>query len=612
MPLTIIQFPKEQVRFLQVIHATQVAAEPPAIFRIQRKTVQVLRVARGVSTVRGHPKRGTSMAASVLSGIATGQEAAFPNATYLRRRYKKLQRCKISRSTNAQSARSNLADPSLDPSFQAIRALNAQPGSKPEPIVVHAIIEDTRHCFAGNVKLLPSTPPTQMNTTPIEQESLSFSERVERMGQAIDRGQQIIFVPSDEPGRINVFARNAAASNACSVDNETFQYTRQRTDTPIISTSQRQDLENRIRAQIAASADTGSTDSIAPAVHHEGHRGVDPRKFCTYGRDGVQCHTISPIPLDYHRPREMATPVVSSGNSASDLSSPTRQIVARRLAEAKHPTHSAQSDRSANAVDGASLWLPNAAPSEGPSPSSRNRSRKAVEDRLERQERDRGVVAWIRRVKANINPAKNSPAKKTRKANGVFRDNPSSGSYKWSGTPIPRPDKVLRDMTNIRQPGYLERNSFAQERNMREHKGTKAKVQARVKPQPEVMPSRPLAGSHFQGTLPQAEFNSHPAGPRTLASERTAIRSHRFADFLPAPTTRSRASSEASMVRPSQSVNKMDHQAFALARLEGRVPPPPASPIQRLADDASLYGSDVELELETHEDGLSSAIKSSV
>ncbi|KAL8932347.1 MAG: hypothetical protein Q9211_006365, partial [Gyalolechia sp. 1 TL-2023] len=182
------------------------------------------------------------------------------------------------------------------------------------------------------------------------------------------------------------------------------------------------------------------------------------------------------------------------------------------------------------------------------------------------------------------------------KANGDFRDEQPIGSYKWDGTPISHPDDVLRDMTNIRQPGYLEKNSFAQERHMRGHEATKTKVQSRVQPQPAVVTSRPLAGSIVQRPLAQAESNSHPAGQRALTSELTAIPSHRVAHSLPAPTTRSRVPSQASMVRPPQTVN--EHQAFALARLEGRVPPPPASPIQRVVDHASLYGSHVQLERE--------------
>ncbi|KAL8934216.1 MAG: hypothetical protein Q9216_006019 [Gyalolechia sp. 2 TL-2023] len=598
MPLSIIQFPKDQVQFLQVFHATQVAAEPPAIVRIQRKSVHVLRVASDVRKFRRRSKKGTSMAPSILFGIATGEEAAFPNATYLRKRYKKLQRCTISRTPSAQSARSTIDRSSLDPSFQAIRALNGQPGSRPEPVIVHAIIQDARHGFAGNVKLLPTTLSNEMKGTPIQEEHSSFSERVERMGQAIDRGQQIIFVPSDEPGKINVFARNADASNAASVENETFQYSRQATYSPIISANQRRDLENRIRAQIAVSAKVTSGTSIATAVRHERHVGVDQHKLCTPGGDGVQCHAISPVPLNYNRPREMVTPVTISGDSTSDLSSPTRQVAARQSMKAKFPTCSTQNDRSRNLLEEGASWYPNIAPSKVPSPAPRIGSRNPVEGPPGQQEKDIRVLSWIRRVKAAISPAKKSPAKRTGKAHGVFRDAQASDSNRWGETPIRRPDNVLRDMTNTRQPGYLERKSFAQERNMRERHGTEVKVQNRVKPQLTAVPSRALAGSCLQAPLPQARSSSRPTRRGASTGDRTGLGGPIIADSLPAPGTKSRGSSEASTVKRSPNEDDLHPEvAFTLARLEDRVPPPPASPIQRLADGASLYGSDVELEL---------------
>lgn len=540
------------------------------------------------------------MTPSILSGIATGQEAVFPNATYLRKRYKKLQRCKVSRGCNAQPAVSDLTDQYFDPSFEAIRALNGQAGSTREPVVVHAFIKDARPRYPGTTKPLPATPPDETNTTQLERNSQSFSERVERLGQAIDKGREIIFRSSDEPGAIEVFARVPATSNTIFMHADTDRNPRQRAYTPIISPDQQQDLKNRIRAQIAASANANQIESTAAVIHHERPKKIDPRKIHIQGRDGVQCQIISPIPLDYHRSRNIATPIVSDDDSTSDVSSPTRQAVARPLVVAKHPVFSTQRDRSANAVDGATQWYRDVWPSQIPPPESTMESQQVVTNRPKREENQAGIVSWVRSVKAAFTPKKKSPTKKARKANGVFRDDTSSAIKKRIGAPKSCPDNVLRDTTNIRQPGYLLGNSFAQERGVQERKRAEVRDQPRGRPNPNplVVPSCALAGPHHQGRLPQAELNSRPARRDVLNGDQKRLLGQLDAHSLPAHKTISRASSEVSALQHPRKVESLHPDVeFALARLEGQVSPPPASPIQRIADDASLYGSEVELEL---------------
>lgn len=555
-------------------------------------------ITSGVRTKRGYPRRSTSMAASVLSGIATGHEAAFPNATYLRKRYKKLQKCRVSRDLNTQPTASSPVLSSFDPSFQAIRALNGQQVSEKEPVVVHAIIKDVDTSFPSNMQPLPATPPDEIDHTQIAKEPESFSGRVERLAQAIDRGREIILIPSDEPGVIDVFARDPAASNTNFPGSETSHCGRQRAYTPIISPEQRQDLEDHIRARIEASDNTNQTYQIQAPVRRERPEGVDPRRVHRHGRDGTQCHTISPIPLDYHRPRNIETPVVSDDDFTSNVSSPTRELAKRRFSVANHPIELRRNAESTNAVDGATFWYPDTTPSRIPLPAQMVQPQQVVTNRSEQEEKQAGIASWLRSVKAALTPKKKSVAKKARKAHGVFRDNPPNGSNKRGGPPTTRPDNVLRDMTNIRQPGYLVRNSFAQERLTQECREEKISVPPRLKPNPAGIHSRTLEGPYRQGPLPQTEFNSRPARRNALTSDRTGFAGQLVNDTSSALERRSTTSSEAcNLKHPQKSDDIHPAVEFALARLEGRVSPPISSPIQRVADDGSLYGPDVELEL---------------
>ncbi|KAL8718459.1 MAG: hypothetical protein Q9225_004407 [Loekoesia sp. 1 TL-2023] len=602
MPLTIIQFPRDQVRSLKVIHAVQAASESPVAVRIQKKGLRVLRIIHNIEGVRQYPTVNASMASSILSGVATGQEASFPSSMYLRKRYKKLQRCTVSRNPSVQSrGRASPTHSPIDPSFQAIRALNGQPETIPEPVIVHALVEDANGGLAGDIKALSRTPSNRVNDTPqllasLEHGSQSFSARVDRLVQAIDLGRTIRFQPSDDNGPIQVFATVTTPEVGYGED-AAVEYSRKRTDTPLISVAECQGLQNRIRDRIAESAAANQRDSISIVARHERHAGVDPRKLYTHGRDGVRCHIISPIPLDYHKPRSLTTPSIRSSGTVSDLSSPLGHTVAAHVSGTKNPAYSTRSEQSASATAGGNPWFPEISPSEvNSSLALGGRPRKGKDDQPDRQEKNLRIVSWLRRVKEALSPHSKFPARKPGRAVGVFQDKSSSSSDRWPGAPVPRPENVLRDLTNIRQPGYLEKNSFAQ--TLQKEPGKKAKVQNSVKAQPAVVTVHPSAQSYVQVNWPQAELHSKSAGGKDLIGARTALRGHVVTDSPITRIARSGESSRASTVKPSYGQEELHPDvAFALARLEGRAPPPPASPILRRTDDAGLYSPDVEIEL---------------
>ena len=470
---------------------------------------------------------------------------------YLRKRYKKLQRCKVSRLPNVQNVGPEGARGSLDPSFKAIQALNGQSGARPEPVVVRATIKDAKRGHADKMKPLPPTPQDRItgkpqDTASIQHATNSFSARVDRLVQAIEGGQRLRFAPSDESTRIYVFARDMPAPDTSFGGNAPFEHTVERSNDTVASAGQQQDLENRIRGRIAELASEAQQGSVATVVRRERHMGVDPRIIQSHGTD-VKCHRISPIPLSYQKPCNPATPSLNSSDTASHLSSPLDQAGARQVPRAKEPAFSTRSGRSVDTTDAVKSWVPEITPSGGSSQTMGSRPGKGKTTIVERHEKNLGIVSWLRRVKEALSPRKKPPVKTSGKVMSVFRDNSLSNSNRWAREPIARPDKALRDVTNVRK------SSFAQERE--------AKIQHRVK-----------------------RKRQPAAVPRATAPQR-----HKVAN--PPTTTDTRSG------RPKHQDDLHPDVLFALARLEGRVPPPPASPIQRWTDNADTYGPDVEVEL---------------
>ncbi|KAI4132547.1 MAG: hypothetical protein LQ338_000646 [Usnochroma carphineum] len=582
------------------------------------------------------------MATSILSGMATGQEASLPSSTYLRKRYKKLQRCKVSQAAASEEANaSNPSKGSVNPSFQAIRALNGQPGAAPEPLVVHAMIKDARRVVSDRLESRTSTPTDRLPSTPqrlasSHHESESFSARVDKLVQAVDRGQHIRFAPSNRDGRVDVFASAAVTHDYGSGSRVTEQATlpqeiservygrrpgspfpmldlagdtqqdqlintqaSKRSGLLIISETQRRHLADRIDDEIARSATRNQRVSLETVIHQKRRPRVDPRVLRTHGRNGIERRIISPIPLDYHKPRTIATPSVSTSESCSISSSPLDDVLTRQAAKTKRPVYSIPSNRSAIATAGGNSWFPELTPSErGSSANVDARPRKGKRDPLEWEEKHPRVVRWLHHVKEALGGKKKPPPTKPRKAISVYQDKPSNSSDGWAEMLIPRPDNALRDLTNVRQPGYLAGNSFAQEKEMRDNARTRINAQSRVRPQPAVEPMHPTGRLYVKANRPQAQPNSRRAERQTTANAHKVSKGHVVIDPSTSPVAKFTTSSQASTVKPFCREEALHPDVdFALARLEGRAPPPPSSPIRRCRDDTETYGADVELEL---------------
>ncbi|KAL8701372.1 MAG: hypothetical protein Q9201_004941 [Fulgogasparrea decipioides] len=499
----------------------------------------------------------------------------------------------------------------LDPSFRAIQNLN-----RPKPVIVPAMItvpnDKTITDKIEDNSSAPTANQTRQRLASSDHDSHSFSARVDRLMQAVEQGQHTRFDSPDPSGRVQVFASSAGTSSEIGSEGsitrqiaaypESFgrilgpdvrsirspssivsdidspkpsevKHTRPRAGTPVISEDQRQALQQRIRDRIAESAQENALAAIETVIRHERHtRGVDPRVLYTIGRNGLECQTISPIPLDYRRSLRLRTPSVSSSGDRSALPSPLNYVATRNFAKADHPAFSKGSIQSTRTTAKEEPGLHEVSPSGAGTTSS-----ESEENEQDRHEKTQRIISWLRRVKSALKPSENSPARKLGRAIGVFHDKSPKTPSNKSTMPGSRPNRSLQDVTNVRRSGYLERNSFAQERKIRE------KIKAKF--------------NHRTRTKSHTDIES--ARKEAMAKARMALKGHAVADSPQATKESSRRSSKASTAKPTLRVDEEDPVAFALARLEGREPPPALSPFQvrRSRDDIDSYGPHVEVEL---------------
>ncbi|KAI4279067.1 MAG: hypothetical protein LQ337_000582 [Flavoplaca oasis] len=593
-----------------------------------------------------------------LAGVATGEEATFPSATYLRKRYKKLQRRIVSRIPSSSSRSKSRASGAVevsdtqsspscsDPSFQAIRALNARSWARSKPDVIHAIIKDLHGNVVGahpstTSKSAEEAQGTQHSPASTNRGPQSSSSRINRLVKAIHRRQRIRYSLSPGGENVDIFVSNGGSetgsprsvtdqiaalpkifgriiSSRCeitpqspdsskSVDRFFCPRTcagrqdgspqarspgatstvlsdggvpRARIGSPIITEEQRRELERRICGRIAANAckppdessqtvicgENGTDDDDSHATDDVSHqlKPVDPTQLHSISNNGRRvCHTISPIQLDYQRGRGFETPSLGSRGSPFELSSPLNQKSKRWLSRVKQAMHPDNSPLYKSPVATEDEWLSEYSNKESLASEQAGNNQYGREQNIER------VSSWLHRVKDALLESKESPSKKIGRAVNVFREGPVRHVEGSAVKNTPSPSKALKDITNLRQPGYLRSNSFAKEKIRRDDFVEKSKTQKK----------------------------------RSVAAIETAALHNKTVESM--RTTASSGSDESRS--PSTVVKQTGHKEpelhpevmYSLARLEGRIPPRPSSPfpIRRSTDDTSPYGSDVEFDL---------------
>ncbi|KAL8708111.1 MAG: hypothetical protein Q9220_006965 [cf. Caloplaca sp. 1 TL-2023] len=603
---------------------------------------------------------------SSLSCTATGQEADFPSVQYLRKRYEKLHKRKVSRSpvSNIEMDRSEMASPSpagaLDPSFLAIRALNGHAVSEGKPVVVHAIVECPE---AENTGTLQSSPIRRVDKyeclASSEHRTRAFSTRVDRLMQVINQGWKIRFEESEHDDNVDVIACDTAisggasqqesgtaqvvsnpenlvhstnleedslASSSLDTDDDEGQSSRSNTIRqsafpqplnwspaaataekkntdesrkkiawePIISESQRLSLQQRILNKIA---EKERADSEAPATPKRQEE--TPSRISGQSKRGLHRRNTPQVPRTAGKSGSAETLGTPSRESGSDQLSPLRDIIRRKASRTSHQARLGH-DKAFHPLKGTSARSPSTSTSYGESTEVLSREGESAEEYLAQKiNKNQRVMSWVRRVKSALRLDRQSPGKTPGKTFSIYQDpSPENSESKIPRRTSPR-EEVMADNTNLRQPGYLKKNSFAQEREAARQvippstprKQRKPLTEISVNPKTPVRHPSRLHEKSIVGTSGAASLTKRKPVP-ARSDENNAFKGAASPiKRKPVPLLSDENDAPEELSTPV---------ARSLARLEGRLPPPESSPfpIRRYRDDTSTYGSDVEVELE--------------
>lgn len=287
-------------------------------------------------------------------------------------------------------------------------------------------------------------------------------------------------------------------------------------------------------ADVEQKAPSRNATKIHRALRRQEQAMEEPRgrRLARMGPIGIEVYEIFPILLDFNKKLEILTPSVNSNDSHIAYSSLIFKTAHGKMA---------QVDDSWATTSGSDEL------SELPIPSDR-------------------VLEWLERVETP--PQVRTPVllKRRTKDVRVFRDAPVEEGNSRGARNIVSASKTLKDVSNLRRPGYLKHNSFA-----KENKSTNSPAQNQ---------GSGLVPHTFGGA-------SDPQGRRSfIKSKWPGLFSPIHEQVSPAPSD-----------KPLNLPERVAHFELALARLEGRIPPEPSSPIQRYVHTESVYGDDVDVDL---------------
>lgn len=256
-------------------------------------------------------------------------------------------------------------------------------------------------------------------------------------------------------------------------------------------------LEPGVEARFTPPTRENNPREVSAAIRRDG-------QYITYiEKDEVKVATVAPIPLDFNKPLRTSTPSIHGTGSDLDCSSPLFEKSLEALIR--------KTTRNLTTLE------------------------EATHDSRSSDLRD-SVFKWLERVKTSPVWEEQTHAAGKRQDLHVFRE---GGKDQLAPERDRKPltaSKALKDVSNLRRPGYLQHNSFAQTDQVNK----RAESTPHIRRRPRKDPS------------PQKSTLQDP---------------NRTADF-----------------------------DLALARLEGRGSPQQYSPIRRYADETGLYGPEVLVE----------------
>ncbi len=428
-----------------------------------------------------------------------------------------------------------------------------------------------------------------------DEENDRLNRKIDRLMAAIDDRRPIHFAPDAETGEVEIFAdhrgevtdqdeyeleRNIAAApenfgrlirigdrirpvrspNSLRYANSTDSWA---------STDSKKSSSNAWERAVAAAnvrfaIEHGTLSQIATVVKQSSHpsnMNIEPR------RPPRLVRAIAPIPIDFDKPLRISTPSVHSNGSEQDTSSPLfrkscERVFRETYAEAPESTFQRDVPRNSQLDE----WAFISEPPDAPPPN-----------------------ALVSKASSSRDPAF-----------GVFKDasneNPSSKEVEKLAVR----SKVLKDISNLRRPGYLKFNSFAKDAKLPNNQ-TGTTVPATVSSTgfggaPDAESRRAYIKNKWPGLL-KGRGSDKTAEPPTL--DGVARRRNEQAIDRPIDTSHYSLSHVRTSVADS-SLNadpgRQAHFDLALARLEGRALPPPPSPIHRHPDSAALHDRDIQIE----------------
>ena len=271
----------------------------------------------------------------------------------------------------------------------------------------------------------------------------------------------------------------------------------------------------------------------------------------------IQMDRIHPIPLEFNNRSKARTPSAHSADIELDRSSPLFMKSYQQVMKDSED------------------WITES--------SSHNTSDKpGVMDR---------VSAWLDQVEDPSSTSEVENEKGKAKAFDVLRDMPNAPGASELQNPGTQTSKILKDVSNLRRPGYLHHNSFAADVDAK----TEVKAGTETKAPPLRWEPRPTISETRPSKIPvKRTTKTCEERPETSQAQEKSRERHATHSFKPLTSAHKAFSTDRFEGPDPLRDGRFEH---ALARLEGRAPPLSSTPIQRYVTPHSLYGSDVEVEL---------------
>ncbi|KAL2037836.1 hypothetical protein N7G274_009310 [Stereocaulon virgatum] len=418
-----------------------------------------------------------------------------------------------------------------------------------------------------------------------------LNDKIDRLIAAIQNGRQLRFSPDPETGNVNISAAYnnenlndesdlealiaASPENFGTIIRPGNHLRRIRSINSMLSVSsgssqvRSKDSSNVWERTIAAANVRYALDQSSlfqnPTVVRNPLRaqahGLDGNRgqYLAFTEDGKRkVRAISPIPFDFTKRPRPKTPSIHSGESELDCSSPLFEKSRKATLKGTHTT-----------------TLGTRTPVE------------LSENKVLKQ----SVSSWLQGVETPSSGEETTLSNGKERVFGVFKDD-ESDILAAPKDPRPLPAlQALKDISNLRRPGYLQKNSFAND---------KALHAISARPIQLDSPLQTFGGASDQDSRrsfierrwPALLASNQRSGAQDLtqtvapSDDEHFIAINKFQGFrLPEDNT-----------AIDEDPERAAHFELALGRLEGRMPPPPSSPIKRYASMEGVYGSDVELE----------------